>query len=248
MPLIFESYGYSDIGKTRNKNEDIIATLPSHNFFAIADGMGGHQAGEIAAKEATSEVCQSITKLLNPKEETFSQDQIVNHLKLAITEANKKVFSLGQNNLKFKGMGTTLCCLYLYNNTVTYAHVGDSRIYLFRNKKLKQLTKDHSLAHELKSSNKTEKNKNISPYYKNIITKAIGTTEIIKPEINFETFYPKDLYFMCTDGLSDFLLKDEIVDILKNLKSKKSAVEKLIDIAKKNGSRDNISLLLIEIL
>ena len=69
MPLIFESYGYSDIGKTRSKNEDIIATLPSHNFFAIADGMGGHQAGEIAAKEATNEVCQSITKLLNPKKE-----------------------------------------------------------------------------------------------------------------------------------------------------------------------------------
>ncbi|GAF76596.1 unnamed protein product [marine sediment metagenome] len=240
--MILDSYGLSDIGKKRAKNEDVIKTLDDHNFFAIADGMGGHKAGEIAAKEAIEEICDYIETLFSPKTKV-PQDKVVKHINFAIEKANQKVFYLSQNIQSFRGMGTTICCLYFNNNIVTYAHVGDSRIYLFRDNKLKQLTQDHSL---LKKLSLDEKIKDPNKY-KNIITKAIGTHFFIKPALNFENFYKKDLYFMCTDGLSDFLSEMEIQDILKMEKSKKTISKKLIDTAKKNGSNDNISTLLIEV-
>ena len=245
---IVESYGLSDIGTIRANNEDVIASLPSHRFFAIADGMGGHKAGEIASKEATNELIASIMELLSPKnKKSLSQKQIVLNLKEAIYKANRKVFSLGQENISFKGMGTTLCCLYLHKNNITYAHVGDSRVYLFRENNLKQLTKDHSLISDLQSSGQLNINDDIPPNYKNIITKAIGIHIDINPSINFEKCYPKDRFLMCTDGLSDYLSNENISYIINSSASNKIAIKKLIEAAKKNGSRDNISGLIIEI-
>ena len=247
IPII-ESYGLSDIGTIRANNEDIIAALPSHYFFAIADGMGGHKAGEIAAKEATDELIASVMEFLSfKKQKPFTNDQIVTYLTKAIDKANKKVFILGKENLCFKGMGTTLCCLYLHGEYITYAHVGDSRVYLFRNNKLIQLTKDHSLISDLKASGQMNNNETIPLSYKNIITKAIGTNINIQPSIKVEKYYPKDRFFMCTDGLSDYLSSEEITYIIKDSYNNKSAIKKLIEAAKNNGSRDNISGLLIEI-
>lgn len=247
IPVI-ESYGLSDIGIIRPNNEDVIATLPSHNFFAIADGMGGHQAGEVAAKEATDELMASVMDLLNKRHpEPLSQKQIISLLSTAIEKANKKVFIMGQENSSFRHMGTTICCLYFHNHWMTYAHVGDSRAYLFRNNKLIQLTKDHSLVAELWSGENISTNERLQLPYKNIITKAIGTNINITPSINIEEYFVKDRFLMCTDGLSDYLSSDEIAHIIQTSPSNKLAVKKLIESAKNNGSRDNISSLLIEV-
>ena len=246
IPII-DSFGLSDIGTIRPNNEDVIALLPSHNFFAIADGMGGHKAGEIAAKEATNELIAAIMEFFNPRVNTFfSQQQITLNIIKAIEKANKRVFTLGQENISFKGMGTTLCCLHLYHNWITYAHVGDSRIYLFRKNTLTQLTKDHSLISEMNQDHFSI-NKSLHHPYKNIITKAIGTNVNITPSINIEKYYPQDRFLMCTDGLSDYLSNEEISNIIQSSESNKTAVKKLIESAKNNGSRDNISGLLIEI-
>lgn len=243
---IINSYGLSDIGTTRSNNEDIIASLPSHNFFAIADGMGGHNAGEIAAKEATDELLASVMEFLNPSNQIFfTSKQIIFYIHQAIAKANKKVFTLSQENISFRGMGTTLCCAYFHNNNVTYAHVGDSRVYLLRDDQIIQLTKDHSLISSLEESGQTTKN---HPSYKNIITKAIGTNLKIEPSIQTEFFFPKDRFLMCTDGLSDYLTNENIFQIINTSDSNKIAVNNLIEAAKNNGSRDNISGLLIEII
>ncbi|KPK32354.1 MAG: hypothetical protein AMS24_04415 [Chlamydiae bacterium SM23_39] len=231
---MIRSYGFSDIGTSRSKNEDILTILKNHNFFMVADGMGGHKAGEVAAREATEEICNSIYTNINIKEE-LSPKIIYNLLYLAISNANKRVFSLSKKNKSFDGMGTTLSCLHLSKNSFTYGHIGDSRIYLFRKNRLKQLTKDHSLI-------------NISTQKKNIITKAIGTCSYVQPEIKSKKIFSKDIFFMCTDGLSDYISSDEIMKILKNNSSQKKAVTTLIETAKKNGSSDNITAILIEVL
>ena len=240
-----EFYGISDVGMIRPNNEDVIASLPSHNFFALADGMGGHQAGEIAAKETTQELLSFAKKFLAPLK-NLSQKQINTYILSAIKAANEKVYTLGQNNINFKGMGTTVCCCYLYNNTITYAHVGDSRLYLFRKNNLIQLTKDHSLISKLESSGQLKKGSSISNAYKNIITKAIGTTLNVIPSIGSVKYQVNDIFFMCSDGLSDYLSSDEISGVIRKNDIKK-AVTELIDTAKKQGSRDNISSLLIKI-
>jgi protein phosphatase len=241
-----ESFGHSDIGTVRPNNEDVIAHLPQHHFYVVADGMGGHKAGEVAAKEATDELCSVVSVNLNPKN-PLTQNEIVSHLQKAISAANKKVYFLGQENLQYKGMGTTICCAYFYKDTVTYAHVGDSRIYLWRQNSIRQLTVDHSLITQLKLSGQIAEGEKLPPAYKNIITKAVGTSANIDPTINSEKYLPNDIFLMCTDGLSDYLSDKEITYILKNEEDKNSAVKRLIEAAKKNGSRDNISTLIVTV-
>jgi len=231
MNPIIKAYGHSDIGRSRSKNEDVLALFPENNFFSIADGMGGHKAGEIAAKEATDEVSNFILNNLKPKFQ-LSQKKIIDNLTFAINKANKKVFSLGEKNNLFKGMGTTFSCIYFHSNMMTYAHVGDSRIYLFRKNNLIQLTKDHSL---------------MDSKAKNIITKAIGTSLILEPEISTQKTEVDDIFFMCTDGLSDFLSKNQIVNIFTNSLSREKSIKNLIEAAKNNGSSDNITSIIIEI-
>ena len=246
MPLILESFGLSDIGDFRPNNEDLIASLPEKHFFAIADGMGGHKAGEIAAKEAVQELLESLIDHLHPQK-ILTPKKVKEHLFKAIHNANKRVFTLGKENSSFRGMGTTLCCLYVHKSFVSFANVGDSRIYLLRNKRLLQLTVDHSLAVKLKKQNQLKENETLPLHYKNIITKAIGIASNIKPSINHINILKNDLFFMCTDGLSDHLPEQHIVDILISTYSKKEAVKKLIEAAKKRGSRDNVTALLIEV-
>lgn len=244
-----EFFGLSDIGLIRPNNEDVIAALPSHRFYTIADGMGGHKAGEIAAKEAVNELITSAVEFLSPpKENVLTQKEIIKSIEMAIAKANHRVYSLGQDNESFKGMGTTMCLLYFNKNYVTYAHVGDSRIYLFRNNNLLQLTKDHSLIEKLQKQRKIKKNDFIPKNYKNIITKAIGISLNIAPDIKYKKILPNDRFFMCTDGLSDYLPENEIISILKEKLSIKHLVKKLIEAAKNKGSRDNISTMLIDVI
>lgn len=243
-PMI-ESFGITDIGTRRTNNEDVIATLPSHGFYAIADGIGGHNAGEIAAKVAIDELIASISHHFDPeRSQWLTQKEIIFKLAEAINKANQRVYNLSIQNHELKGMGTTICCLYLNKESITYAHVGDSRLYLYRNKTLRQLTKDHSLITDL-GSHET-KNRLLFPY-KNIITRAIGTNHIIEPTINFEKTSPNDIYFLCTDGLSDYISNDDITHIIKYSENKELTVKKLIEAAKNYGSKDNISAILIEI-
>lgn len=240
-PLL-ESFGLSDVGQARKNNEDVIAILPDHNFFTVADGMGGHKAGEVAAKEATDEILHYFQNFLKKKVLKLSQKEISFHIARAISRANKKVLRLGENNTNYKGMGTTLCCLYLRDNFAIYAHVGDSRIYLLRDGELRQLTEDHSLIQKF-GVEKIEERR-----YKNIITKAIGTTDYLTPAISYERIMERDIYLLCTDGLSDFLSKDKIKNILKTTSKKEIMAKRLIDTAKEKGSQDNITALLVEVI
>ncbi|MFA6118871.1 MAG: protein phosphatase 2C domain-containing protein [Parachlamydiales bacterium] len=236
-----EAYGISDIGNVRKKNEDVFKILESHKLFSIADGMGGHKAGDVAANEATNHLCNLLARSIN---HDVSIEQIIEHIRLAILEANDRVFNLSKTNDNFFGMGTTLCCLYLHHVNAIFAHVGDSRIYHYNNKDLIQLTKDHSLINKLKDQNKVFNPQN----YKNIITKAIGTHDKVEPSIGQTSYRSGDVFLLCTDGLSDNINDDILKKNLSSSISSQAICENLINEAKNNKGSDNITALVIKII
>lgn len=235
------SFGLSDIGVSRPNNEDVWIALPEMGFFALADGMGGHQAGEVAAKEAIENLSSSIKEI-----QTEDHIERIVELRQAIERANQWVYRMGQKTDSLTGMGTTLCCLLWSPEAVIYAHVGDSRIYRLRDKKLELLTQDHSLfAKWLQHGKLAEECETPFPY-KNVITRAVGTAPKVNPEIALSSHLPGDLFLLCTDGLSDVLSLEDIEKILNHSSDLESASKKLIQKAKAKGSSDNITILMIE--
>ncbi|MES2344786.1 MAG: Stp1/IreP family PP2C-type Ser/Thr phosphatase [Chlamydiota bacterium] len=243
MPLKLESYGISDIGLVRANNEDVFVALPETHFFALADGMGGHKAGEIAARLAIMSLCKSLEENSPPN----SVEETMELFREAILQANRLVYSMGSQNEKLGGMGTTLCCLKILKDSIIYAHVGDSRIYRFRNHKLDLLTHDHSLRHELILKGELDEKSAFSFPYKNIITRSIGTHSQVEPEINAAPFLSGDLYFLCSDGLSDYVSHEEIFHLLEKEPSIKNAANQMITLAKAKGGNDNITIVIIKI-
>jgi protein phosphatase len=242
------SYGISDRGLVRKNNEDAWKSLPSHKFYVLADGMGGHQAGEIAANEAVENLSLSIRKMFSSqRKENTEPEQIVSHLYYAIQDANCWVKQLSEENLDFKGMGTTLCCFLLHKDTLVYAHVGDSRIYRYKYQ-LEQLSEDHSLKNHLfKKGKLTLENMERYPY-KNRITRAIGTQHMVHPDVSFISVEAGDIFFLCSDGLTDHLSNLEIEKIISQNLSIQETTESLVDAAKMKGGRDNITVVMIKVL
>ncbi len=237
-----EIYGGTDIG-SRTNNEDFFISLPRFRFFAVADGMGGHNAGEIAAREATGQLSKWASRFFLCPQTSIFPEHIISYLRFSIKNTNRHVNDLSKTNPFLKGMGTTICCLSLYGETAVFAHVGDSRLYHFH-KTLTQLTQDHSLANKLFT---TGNKSSLPSSYKGIITKALGTTHIIEPDINSFTIKKNDLFLLCTDGLTDFVSDLEIEKTLQQTPSLKKSTQKLIKTAKEKGGHDNITLLLIRV-
>lgn len=241
MGKSFKVFGISDIGLIRSNNEDVWIALPEQGFFAIADGMGGHNAGEVAANTAIETLKNTILSL-NTKEPL----ELIIELRSAIEKANRFVREKGRQNEAHLGMGTTLCCLLWLEQAVIYAHVGDSRIYRYRKDKLELLTEDHSLFAKWLSMGKVAEECQTPYPYKNVITRAVGTKEKANPEIAFSKTEAKDLYLLCTDGLSDVLLLEEMEEILKSSSTLKEASLRLIEQAKFKGSSDNMTAVIVQ--
>jgi serine/threonine protein phosphatase PrpC len=235
------SFGFSDIGTSRSNNEDVWIALPEIGFFALADGMGGSQAGEIAAKEAVHLLSDFVLKI-----KSHNCMELIIELRHAIEKVNQSIYQMGQESESMTGMGTTLCCLIWTLDAVVYAHVGDSRIYRLRNKKLELLTQDHSLLAKWLATGKLAEECETPYPYKNVITRAVGTSSKAKPEIAVTVPEPQDLYFLCTDGLSDVLSLQEMEKIINHSKDLESSCKSLIERAKIKGSCDNITLLMIQ--
>ena len=236
-----ETYGLTDIGHIREKNDDAFKILQEDMIFILADGMGGHKAGDIASKHAIDYLS---SLLLSSLKKTSGTKEIMYHIDLAIKETNYKIFTLSKNNKELTGMGTTLCLLHLTNDMAFFAHVGDSRIYHLSNNNLSQLTKDHSLINKLKA--KGLENINFKSI-KNIITKAIGTNIEVIPSISHIEYSKNDLFMLCSDGLSDYIEEKDIFLALKEQPLEKIC-QHLIELAKFNGSTDNITCIIIKII
>lgn len=246
MAIKIKACGISDVGLVRNNNEDVFAELPEQQCFILADGMGGHQAGEIASRETVEVLSSYLQKHSKSLQSSLEEASTV--ISKAISDVNSHVFKMGRMNPDLKGMGTTLCLLHIQDMGIVFAHVGDSRIYRLRSGKLDLLTKDHSLLRELVDLGQIKEHEAGEFYYKNIITRAIGTEPLVQPTIQTEEFSLKDIFILCSDGLSDLLRKEEIESIVNEAESLSLAATRLILLSKKRGGHDNITLLLVQIL
>lgn len=246
LPYKVFSVGLSDVGLVRQNNEDVWAEQPSIGLIVLADGMGGHQAGEVAARETTAALCRVLKRKMTASK-SYSLIGLQDLLKRAIMYVNGLVYKMGRTKCELRGMGTTLCCLIFHADGLVFAHVGDSRIYRMRKGQFEQLTKDHSLLRDLLDQGQLDDSQASGFLYKNIITKAIGTEAKVEPSVSSTDIQLGDSYLICSDGLSDLLTANEIAQVLNESSSKEAAAQTLIDRANDEGGRDNITVVIAKI-
>jgi PPM family protein phosphatase len=242
----------TDPGIVRKNNEDAVAISPLHGLAILADGMGGHNAGEVASAIAVDVIRQALEQHLPEmasEAAPSAQAPTLQQLMLeAIERANAAIIQAAQNEPQYRGMGTTLVLALLQPGRITIAHVGDSRAYRFRRNQLAQLTRDHSLLQEQMDAGLLNPESARLSRNKNILTRAVGIDYLFKVEMHEHQTEPGDLYLLCSDGLSDMLTDSEIRDILMRLgASPDLASAVLINSANGNGGHDNVSVILIKI-
>ncbi len=231
----------SDIGKVRDINEDNYCIYEKdYKLFIVADGMGGHNAGEVASFLVVNSIKDHITNYVSADMEEQAVKGIIFE---AFNRANEKVYLYAQENSSCDGMGTTATLALKMDSTLYIGHVGDSRAYIIRDSVIEQITQDHSLVAELvRSGSITEIEANKHPQ-KNIITRALGTNKNIKVDIFNMDFSYGDILILCTDGLSNFVDKYEIEKTALEFKDSNDACERLVSMANKRGGYDNITVL-----
>ncbi|MEP9410966.1 MAG: serine/threonine-protein phosphatase [Candidatus Brocadia sp.] len=231
----------TDIGRKRAHNEDSILVDESMNIFLLADGMGGHQAGEVASALAVKECYACLKKnLYNAR----SKEAILKLLKESLSKAHHAIKERTMTDINLVGMGTTLIQTLIIGDIAYICHVGDSRVYLHR-KGIKLLTKDHTTEIYVK---KKEPIPGYIPLQKmRVLTQAVGRQETLDPESEHVKLKPNDILLLCSDGLTDMLLDKEIGSIIQKYRDNLTATaDNLIHEANKKGGIDNISVILIE--
>jgi protein phosphatase len=243
--------GATDTGKVRNHNEDAVGQDELIGLAVLADGMGGHKAGEVASGMAINTIIQELSgtlRQLKPgqKDETgkYTLDSVL--LRHAIEKANTAIFDTASRGTACEGMGTTVVVAAFYDQRVSIAHVGDSRLYRLRHGYLEQLTTDHSLADELIAKGCFDTMEEVhAAGFKNAITRALGLEHHVLVDLREEAVKPSDVYLLCSDGLTDMVNDGEIQRIIeKHSTDLNKAAHELIDAANQNGGRDNISVIL----
>lgn len=228
----------SDVGIVRSLNEDYAGYIEEEEFklYVVADGMGGHNAGEVASEMAVKAVEAYVKE--NYKE------QGSNVLENAVLFANEKIYNKAIAGSEYKGMGTTLVAALVYKNNIIVANVGDSSCFGIIDNNITKITKDHSLVQELIDSGSITEEEGRNHPKKNVITRALGTNNVVKIDIFKVDINTYDKYLLCTDGLSNEVLKEEILMEINDINDYNTACDKLVLLAKNRGGRDNITVLL----
>jgi len=238
-------YGFTDIGYNRLKNEDYYDM--NNYLFVLADGIGGHNAGEIASKLAV----ENVIKIINENEDIIynKQNNEIQHQQLikdAISKTNEIVFKKSNQKIEYNGMGTTLVlALYQKPNTIHIANVGDSRAYLLRKGKLDLLTQDHSVTGSMLREGIITKLEVDNHPYRHHITRSIGTSKNIEAYASFFNVFPEDIILLCSDGLWEVISDEEIIISLQKNNSLKKICENLKAKAIEQKSSDNISSIVL---
>lgn len=234
-------YAYRSDRGLRKKNEDsfYVPDEGKRPVVIVADGMGGHIAGEVASRTAIERIVSFVEKAPEGSSSTVL-------LRQAINEANKAVFEMALNNSDLSGMGTTAVVTLLYPTKFTVAHIGDSRVYHFNGSSLRRVTKDHSFVQELVSSGViTEEQAMVHPQ-RNIITRAIGTSRFEKADAAVKSWEKDDILMLCSDGLCGSVYDKEMEEILKSSDDLLRCCDLLAERAYDNGSSDNITVVLVK--
>lgn len=245
--------GQTHVGMKRNHNEDNLLLLPEERLFVVADGMGGHSSGEIASKIAVEEVAEFFRMTSQDLEITWpykmdkQKNYDENRLATGVKLANMRIFEKASTENKYKGMGTTIVTIYFAKDSeVVVGHVGDSRVYFFRDNTLRQITEDHSLLNDyLKAKKLTPEEIEAFPH-KNVIVRALGMKDTVVVDINRVEPKDGDIYLLCSDGLSGMVPDKQIEQILQGQPDLDKACAMLIDAANANGGNDNVTCVLAQ--
>lgn len=237
----------TDVGLVRNNNEDSFYKSTDFDLplFIVADGMGGHNAGEIASKMAIDIIKQYFVENKNSLD---NENKLISVINKSIKEANKKIYKLSKDDELYSGMGTTITLAYIFKGKIYIGHVGDSRAYIISNGQIFQITEDHSLVQELIKNGSITIEEGKTHPQRNMITRAAGTSEDIEVDITTKAFNNNDKLLICSDGLSNMVNDDEIIHTFNNEPLIKKACEELIKKAKNNGGKDNITVIAIELV
>ncbi len=238
-----QAYAVTDVGRNRSMNQDYCFSSTSpigslDNLFIVADGMGGHNAGDYASRF----VVEHLVSFLGRK---YEDKDIHSILKEAIRDANQELYQIASREPGLYGMGTTLVLATIKNQVLYVANIGDSRLYLLRDD-LEQVTKDHSYVEELVALGKMKRGSRDYQEKKNIITRAIGTSEAVDIDLFAMKIRSKDYILMCSDGLSNMVDEFEIEYIIRSEDEVRDKATGLVEAANRAGGKDNISVILID--
>lgn len=237
-----KTFSISDIGKNREMNQDYVYTsekavgnLP--NLFIVADGMGGHKAGEFASKFTVETIVESVR--------TNEQKEPVRIIEEAIQTANRELIQKACQDETMAGMGTTVVVVTVIGDKAFVANVGDSRMYVI-GKEITQVTRDHSLVEEMVRMGELAKDAAKDHPDKNIITRAVGAAQDVDVDFFEVELYPQDYILMCSDGLTNMVEDEDIRRIVQSQRDVAERVEKLVETANDHGGQDNITVVVIE--
>lgn len=239
-----EIFAISNKGLVRKNNQDyfFLSENPDLPLFIVADGMGGHKAGEIASKLAATTIRD---EFIFSHLDRFDENDIKILIKEAIIKANEKIYLQSKSQEECEGMGTTTSLVYIFKKNLYIGHVGDSRLYLISEGKINQVTQDHTLVNELVKKGSITKEEGESHPKKNFITRAIGSEVNIDIDIYKRTYRENDIIILCTDGLTNLIDENNILNEFIKENSIEKASKVLVKKALDRGGYDNITLLAI---
>jgi len=245
---------FTDTGRVRDHNEDAVGSNPDIGLMVLADGMGGYNAGEVASGIAVQIVSEMAIAGANREEREdidphsgLMRQSIV--LRDAVYRANKIIFQTAQSQTHCEGMGTTIVACMFYDNKVSIAHVGDSRAYRLRGDTFEQLTLDHSLLQELVDRGFYSHDEAQRSTNRNYVTRALGVEPTVEVEVHEHDVLPEDIYLLCSDGLPDMVEDEDIHLTISTFNASLDVVgQQLIEMANDHGGRDNVSVMLAQVL
>lgn len=237
-----KSFSITDIGRKRAVNQDYVYKSDSsvgilQNLYIVADGMGGHKAGDFASKYTVEVICQELEYSENDSPQAILEN--------AVQIANTKVLSESEKDEHLKGMGTTVVAATVLDDMLYFVNVGDSRLYLI-NEGIQQLSKDHSLVEEMVRLGGIKPEEARNHPDKNVITRAIGGKKMVEIDFFEQKLKKDDIILMCTDGLSNMVDDDELFEIVKGARDVIEAAGNLVAAANRHGGNDNIGIVLFE--
>ena len=243
----------TDVGKVRDHNEDTIGAQPDIGLWVLADGMGGYNAGEVASGIAVKTIIELVTQACKTEKRGeiesgtgYMRQTIV--LRDAIHRANKVINQTAQSQPQCEGMGTTLVASLFYDNKVSIAHVGDSRMYRLRGNRFEQITMDHSLLQELVDRGFYSQEEAQRSTNRNYVTRALGVEANVDVEVQEIEVQKGDYFLMCSDGLPDMVEDEDIhLTISTFANDVRTVGEQLIKLTNDNGGRDNVSVILVRV-
>lgn len=232
-------------GIVRKNNEDACFVIPGHDVYIVADGVGGNNSGEVASRTAVSEIAEFINE--NDLSSCDDTEAIFESLSKAVSIANDKIYQMGMESAENRGMATTVVMVYIRGLDAYVANVGDSRAYLMRKGRLKQLTNDHTYVNELVRKGVITKDEAEHHKQKNVITKALGAEYFVEPDFYKIGLNKNDIIMLCSDGLYGEVDDAQIIESMNNMDNMNDVCADLVEKAIRAGGRDNITVVCLKI-